>query len=74
VEKMEVRRGLLHWITVQSAQHTLQLHAVDAIQGVTKRCGHIFTTSSMYQNKKEVYINMCPQTLNLLCYSWKSTL
>jgi hypothetical protein len=35
------------------------------IENVTERCGQTLCTSSTYHNKKNVHINMCPETFNL---------
>jgi hypothetical protein len=34
-------------------------------QGIIERCGHTLGTSSTYQNKKNVHIDMCPEAFNL---------
>jgi hypothetical protein len=36
------------------------------IRGVTERCEQTLGTASTYQDKKNIHINACPETFNLL--------
>jgi hypothetical protein len=43
-------------------------------QGVTERCGKNFGTSPHTKTRKDVHMNMCPETFNInMTYSSKNT-